>query len=539
MDTLISDMFVENHRPGIKYGHVNGMFTTVGEANAQLTGVGSIQQRFFDIRQQMTYLGASSGELFDGVSDYSGFHISMLTPQGGLNMERILNLVRTSNISVITNQVMMCTWKDNHVALMVNLMRFGMLLKLKEENLGGASTLKGKFDIYNDGNVSIDLNTMNEEFGTAEPEEATFLPVPREEEARVSLNVRNDLVIYDDVEVVNAIELTKEQCMILYFMMCKWQRSTRYLLDFDLPVLTDRTVVFRRNDTFTTNEWLEKYFQNDLTGAQVQTTFTSKAVLSTLRAYVESNRLHEQFSVASTILAGVTCSMFADNAEGLAHVVMARKVCLPRFRSCRGRIWEIVDDMPAGLTGGGVTEFKNVTSTYERYLLACVIYTQAYQTGMFIRVMRYHNEDLPEDIDSTWSELKRREQQISLLAAEAIRKYVPVSTVSAGYTYVPGYSEPEGVTGLVLKTRAGQTRQSGYKMVESATEPGKFDLDVQVLGAPGVPVMILPVAALGDNNPYALKVKVSHEDFKKSRFRSTCQTCHSMELRLDGWSQRV
>ena len=96
----------------------------------------------------------------EAASSLDGLNKKYLTLDGAISTENVFqelkNLagLQSNIIAEHTHNVAGWRWYDNHVALLVNLLRFYILSDLDERS----KLSTGKFPVYDDGHVIIDLN---------------------------------------------------------------------------------------------------------------------------------------------------------------------------------------------------------------------------------------------------------------------------------------------------------------------------------------------------------------------------------------------
>lgn len=137
----------------------NGTLTAYGRNRVDYTYDGLTFSRHLGVTQRFTLLGnptlsmSESGTYLDGISK------KYLTLEGGLAMENVLSELRTNSglpASIVTAHafnVSSWRWYDNHVALIINMLRAYHLKVLDERGQFSAGAYPG----YDDGHVHIAL----------------------------------------------------------------------------------------------------------------------------------------------------------------------------------------------------------------------------------------------------------------------------------------------------------------------------------------------------------------------------------------------
>lgn len=281
--------------------------------------------------QDYTWVGKALVCMSEAASSLDGLNKKYLTLDGAISTENVFqelkNLagLQSNIIAEHTHNVAGWRWYDNHVALLVNLLRFYILSDLDERS----KLSTGKFPVYDDGHVIIDLNdTLLLEDKAVD----WTWPGRRVDESYPYWNPMTEFLPVTDDPHIDLRPLTEEEAKVVLMMTGEWKPQTNYKLDFYTPRLAEKIMYRYRNPISSLNEWL------DAEGtAPTYYLPKSRVIWSALRKYVTHNNLYNQFYTATNIVAQVMLTVYPDTAEGMTWLTHVPEVHLPKFGSVRGR----------------------------------------------------------------------------------------------------------------------------------------------------------------------------------------------------------
>lgn len=281
--------------------------------------------------QDYTWVGNVLMRMSEVASSLDGLNKKCLTLDGAISTENVFqelkNLAGFQNNIIAEHIYNVADWKwyDNHVALLVNLLRFYILSDLNERS----KLSTGKFPVYDDGHVIIDLND------TLPLEDKVIdwtWPGRRVDESYPYWNPMTEFLPVTDDPHIDLRPLTEEEAKVVLMMTGEWKPQTNYKLDFYTPRLAEKILYRYRNPISSLNEWL------DAEGtAPTYYLPKSRVIWSALRKYVTHNNLYNQFYTATNIVAQVMLTVYPDTAEGMTWLTHVPEVHLPKFGSVRGR----------------------------------------------------------------------------------------------------------------------------------------------------------------------------------------------------------
>lgn len=380
--------------------------------------------------QKMTASGIMSAKFTPPSTLLDGISRKCVTPEGALNLTVITDQLKsvsgmaTAQFTQMAGKLQKQRWTDNHVSLLVNLLRFAMLLKIQSSN---NDTLNGKLGIYRDGHVSID---MDQWWPAGYTEEATFntWPCGDDPENVPDITRVTDLVPNDDHDMVDLRGLTYTEASIVLMMLGKWSRRSRARLDYDLPMLTDQVGYRCGEDLSPLVNWV-KGSEGGLMPAVPKWT----QVWAALKAYVTQNRLMDQFSAALYITTLTAYQFVPATAESCVWLQFKWQINMPSFASLRGRLEMFNDDEAVLLSHRAINEWAYIENKIEKMNIMCLLVAQALQTGCAVRAMRRAFEVDPSDLFNSEATFYTAANFASAAVAEATRCEFPMAGMPGIY----------------------------------------------------------------------------------------------------------
>ncbi|UUY86182.1 coat protein [Loquat associated totivirus 1] len=431
MDSFVKRFFPNHEAPGaefnfdgnLRHSTYHGGVLRVNDSNITTT------RNYFSV-QKMTAVGKFQASLQGSSSSLDGLSKQFLTPEGTVNITNLADaLKQTAGLqthvwSTHVNAMQRWSWSDNHVSLLVNMLRFCMLMKMQESNEG---SLKGELGTYSDGHVSID---MDQWWPERYEEEASFDSWPGgagEENYPDYQHLTTTTPALEhpavDLRGLNVMEAT-----IVLMLTARWSRRSRARLDFDSPKLTE-LLYYRHGSKLTgVDAWLKGE-----EGARAPDLPNSAQIWSALRAYVGQNRLYDQFSAALYIIGFAAYQFVPSTAEACVWLQMDWKVVYPQFTSIRGR-YDVLNDGEAALVSHrAINEWGYINGRLEKVNLICLLIAQCFQTGCAVRSNRMGLEVDPHDLYSTQGDFYSASNFASAAVSEAIRAEFPMPGMSGIY----------------------------------------------------------------------------------------------------------
>ncbi|UTQ50478.1 MAG: coat protein [Koper totivirus 1] len=420
------------------------------------------QKKFFKSVQDMTMLGRMEAALASGASSLDGLCKDYLTPEGGMALtmlgESLKNTagLQSHMLSAHISAMQKWDWGDNHVSLLLNMLRFTFLMKAKQAK----GTLTG--DLYiefascdvtkaesSDSEDSIDPDEpRGGNLGVKGPEvdmkslwpdnypEADTLtdgwPCGEGEGILPTFIRLTDAVPAEEHSALDLRGLSAEQCRFVLLMLAPWHRRSRVRIDFDLPALAE--TVYYRSDREVNNlsDWTEK---PGVGGTKTAAPALPKwgVCWAALKHYVTKNRVYDHFSVALYLFC-CSCYQFVPTTlEGVAWLTIDWQLSLPVFRSVRGRYTCLNEGSAALVSQRALNEWGYITGSLEKLNLMALVYAQAYFTGLAIRSVRYGLEDNPKDLYTSEITFQMNHNTVAAAAAESIRGEAPMPGMSGVY----------------------------------------------------------------------------------------------------------
>nr|ATO91014.1 putative capsid protein [Puccinia striiformis totivirus 5] len=513
MDSLLSKVFPTLTSPGMEVKNKDGCYNTIIRGDMQVKVDGFPSSRAMSMAQTMTWLGKTVGRLTGGPSDLDGINKLFLTPEATVNMDAIASHLKSHGglqnnvLSAHIATMERWNWHDNQVSLLVNMLRYSLLKRLEEANVGEG--LNGVLPAYDDGHVRVDRNQF---FGATYPREVTTLgwPCGRNDEDIPSFFHGNDYVPQSGGHYLDLSALSEKESRFVLLMLGRWKRTTRYMLDFNLPKLTD-AVAYRRHAQV---GGLIEFIGDGPDVDPMPPTLTATESWRTLLAYVAHNGLYGAMSTAMHVIANMMCQFVPATAEGHVWLDEELTAVLPRFEAVRGRYVFFNEGEKAYVSHRALSEWKMLNAKQERLFLIGNIMCQAYQTGLALRALRYNVEEQPTDLFATESLFLNPQYYLSAAAAEALKHPVPLAGMSG--------------VGFSHTNRLDQVTRNRRVYVTAANEEARAEYNlhfdnvleyIEVSKTPfaGVPTLLLPLNPLKDITPFTLRGSIDASKLERNR----------------------
>ncbi|KAG2734505.1 hypothetical protein G9P44_002511 [Scheffersomyces stipitis] len=288
----------------------------------------SIQSKTFEAVQSFTWLGPVKSKFATSESSYDGLSKLFLTIDSGLCLDnikqqaKILTGLQTSTIDDHFDEFSSTNWYDNHVSLLINILRLYLLLDLAEKK--GLQT--GRFPPLNNKTYEVDVNNILRFPDT--PIKFSW-PGGCKKKGYPKFEYADDFFPTSSSPYVDLRALDIDEARIVLFMTGEWKAQTNFKVDFDSSMLCNE-IFYRYRKPI--NE-LDLFYSNSDDFRMPK----SHVVLSALRKYVVSNCLYYQFHVASDLISQLMLTIFPENVEGMTWLQHTAEINLPLFGSIRGR----------------------------------------------------------------------------------------------------------------------------------------------------------------------------------------------------------
>nr|ATL63194.1 gag-pol fusion protein [Saccharomyces uvarum virus L-A-10560] len=442
--------------------------------------------RVYGVSQKFTLVGNPTVCFNEGSSYLEGIAKKYLTLDGGLAIDNILNeLKSTCGIpgNAVTSHAYNITswrWYDNHVALLMNMLRAYHLQVLTEQGQYSA----GEYPMYHDGHVKIKLDvTVSDDSapnGFKWPGDRTSDSFP--EWAQFSESFPSIDVPYIDVRPLTVTEVN-----FVLMMMSRWHRRTNLAIDYEAPVLADKFAYRHAITVQDADEWIE----GDRTDDQFKPP-SSKVMLSALRKYVNHNRLYNQFYTAAQLLSQIMMKPVPNCAEGYAWLMHDALVNIPKFGSIRGRYPFLLAGDAALIQATALEDWSAIMAKPELIFTYAMQVAVALNTGLYLR--RVKKTGFGTTIDDSYEDGAFLQPETFVQAALACctGQDAPLNGMSDVYVTYPDLLELDALTRVPVTV----IEPAGYNIVDGALE---------VTGVPIAcsPYTIFPVAAFDKANPYS------------------------------------
>jgi len=524
MFALVKNCFPEFKFVGLPIKNRDGQFEIYSRASARIRMDDYPYSRNLGLRNGMTWLGDVRANLTGGPSDLSGFPEHLLTVDGSINMKTLATDIKTQcgvQTAVYTTHManaIRWDYNDNHVSLLVNMIRYAWLAKLDEvsEDRG----LRGSLPVYDDGHVTRDNNLW------------WSADYPIADDVHLDLYSDRDDVIYpqmvraesylpaDDINMIDLRGMSNRECLGIIACLGAWRRRSRFSLDFSLPRLAAVVGYRREADIPGYTNWLAP---EDDVEPVIPHKFSSDEMISILRHYVTLNRLQNQYSVAMTLVCEVAMQMLPDTLESSIWFACHRQITLPHFRALRGRYVLFNEGVAAYIDARSLQDWVWSDVHISRWAMASYILNTACQTGISVRGYRVLGHEEVPDITASETTTLSGWSSYAAYAAEALRREVPLSGMSG--IYVQWMVPHDGWFRVRkhLSCHCPEDMRKAYNAVERPPNLGPAPrghesvVYVTHMALPCMPVLILPLKPMPENSPYELKVSVTIDSSEKTK----------------------
>nr|UVG55936.1 putative capsid protein [Poaceae Liege totivirus 9] len=491
----------------------DGCYNTLIRGDMQVKVDGFPSSRALSMAQTMTWLGKTRGRLTGGPSDLDGLNKMFLTPEATVNMDAIASYLKSHGglqNNILSSHVATMerwNWHDNQVSLLVNMLRYSLLKRLEEANVG--TGMHGHIPSYDDGHVRVNRDQY---FGGSYPREVETLgwPCGRQDEDIPAFFHGNDYIPQSGGHYIDLSALSEKESRFVLLTLGRWKRSSRYMLDFDLPRLTD-AVAYRRAAQV---GGLVEFIGDGPDVEPMPTLLNSGEAWRTLLAYVAHNGLYGAMSVAIHVVSSMMCQFVPATAEGHVWLDEELTVVLPRFEAVRGRYVFFNEGEKAFVSHRAISEWRMLNAKQERLFLIGNIMCQAYQTGLAVRALRYNVEENPTDLFATESMFLNPQYYLGAAASEALRHPVPLAGMS-GVCFSHTNRLDQVVKGRrVYVTPADDIARREYR-VQFDHDREYFTVDKTPFA--GVPTLLLPLNPFNDVTPFTLRGSIDSSTLDKNR----------------------
>lgn len=463
----------------------DGTFTSHARNRVDFKYDGLTFTRHLGVSQRFTLVGdpivtmSESGSYLDGLSK------KYLTLEGGLALENVLSDLRTNSgfpatiVSTHAFNIASWRWYDNHVALLLNMLRAYHLKVLDEQGQFSA----GSYPHYDDGHIKINLTPT-----TAAAETSKFRwPFRRSSQMAPEWVHFTESMPTLDVSYLDLRPLSNIEVNFVLMMMCRWDRQTNLSLDFDLPNLADRFAYRHSSNVTEADEWI--------VGERVDASFqppSSSVMLAAIRKYVNHNRVFNHFETAAQVLAQLMVKPLPNNAEGHAWLMHQPTVNIPRFGSVRGRYPFLVTGEAALVQATALEDWSAIMGKPEVLFTYAVHMAVSVNTGLYLR--RLKKTGMGTTVDDSYEDgvFTSPESFNAAAVACATGEDAPLNGMSDVYVFYPEFIYDDTITHVPARVR----------------ESKGYNLEGEGLVVKGVPLacspfFIYPLAAFDEANPYS------------------------------------
>nr|WIL96217.1 coat protein [Carrot-associated toti-like virus] len=435
MDAFVKKFFPEFDAPGAEFsfGNSPARLHTYFHTLLRVDADGTTQNRPFYVNQPMTPLGLMTAQFGSSVSSLDGISKPYLTPEGVINLNVIGDVLKSTG-GMATNlwsqhmgMVKNWSWADNHVTLLVNMLRYVLIKRIQSETDTGLDAGLGEYD---DGHITIDSDQW---FGAAYPAAADWNGWPFTGIDNIPTYARlTDTAPGEASEALDLRNLSPRESAFVLLMCADWGRKSRLRLDFQLPALGNNFHYRAEAEAEGFAGWITG---TRAEGQQAPAPPSWEDAWTALKKYVNQNRLYDHFSTALYVIACATYQFAPVTAESQAWLSINWHLSLPRFSSIRGRYTFLNEDEAAFISHRALNEWSYFSVDPKRINLLCLVFSQAYHTGMAVRNVRRAIHHKLDDIYSSDGEVMAPISMVSASAAEAVRSPVPLSGMSGVYMH--------------------------------------------------------------------------------------------------------
>lgn len=516
MDKFIKNFFANFDSPGLEFLNSGGVFDIEARAQARTSFDAFPYHRSLTVKQSMTWLGKVECYVSGGPSDLDGLAKQYLTTEGSINFSSLGSDLKnqsgqqTAVWSSYMANMQRWSWRDNQVALLVNALRWTLLKKL--ESVSEGNGLSDILPVYDDGHVIIDRTQVFDASYPRHDGSDFSWPGGVVDAHYPAMSQFNTFSAPDESDAIDLRGFGQAEAQWMLAMLGKWERSSRYAIDFSTPMLTKSVGYRRANEVGGFGLWLAPKTEEDRV---VPKPLGWVSAWSALRRYVVQNRLYSQFMVAVQVLSEVMCQFLPDSAEGQVWLAMTRDIHIPAFNAVRGRYALLTEGESAFLSHRALREWAYIGTQLERITLYSAALNQAFQTGVGIRTQRVINEENPTDVLATAHVVSSVETSYAAYCSEATKTPVPLHGMSDVYVVLSGHYDGELSEPSMMDAILPEDAEARGYSVSSAS--GVRQLRITYLRPAGVPLLILPLKPFPKVSPYELKFELSVPQSDKSR----------------------
>ncbi|UNY77799.1 capsid protein [Pichia membranifaciens virus L-A] len=442
--------------------------------------------RNFGAAQEYTYVGTLNPVIVGGSSSLAGIDRKLLTTDGSVNVENVISTLRTNNGVTAQNayahgvNITNWKWEDNHVTLLINMLRAHQLKKLEECSTMG----KGGLREYNDGHVRIAA------WGDTEASSKFVFEWPCKQDVDEMPDWAQYAEAFPNIDIpyIDLRGNTAAEAEFILMMTCGWKSSSNYISDFDLPRLTDRLAYrsfypLTRPDQWVSGELSDEDFP----------TPPSKVIWSAFRKYVVQNKLYNQAFTAMYLFAQFSVRPVGNSAEGMLWTRAEPTLVLPKFKSVRGRYPFLLDGEGALIQAGALDDWNQAIRSDDSLNTASVILSTLLNVGLYSRLFRGVVDGSGVDDNYDFSLFLKPETFVASSLAYASGIEAPLKGMDGAFLYYPQFTERDCINYIY----ATVFQSAGYDY--------EVGLGLKVLGVPlaSSPYCVYPLAIFDSANPFS------------------------------------
>ncbi|QUE40562.1 coat protein [Tea-oil camellia-associated totivirus 1] len=502
MDNLLRKLEIDPEKLLNKLSNEKGKIDTYLDVNYNVEFNGRRENLRREYVQTMTWYGKSKGEFGAEINDTSGMSTRCLLPDGQVSVNKLVDVIRSdgaqteSAIGSYFSRAKSWDWCDSQVGLLVNMVRYAMIMKLEE--IGDVKNGEDyKWDDYSQDGIIVNRSNMMKpikkgdffwpggEFADGYPETCV---------------IAGELYHHSD-DSINVAMLKQFEARFVILMLGKWKRQTNYLLDFELDKLVDR-IMFRadKNDDIPNlTEWTKEE-EGDEFYDEVPKRLTSEEAWNVVFKYVKANRLYRQYWQAMCIINQVTAQFMPDGIEAQAWLDNEIGIKIPKFRACRGRLTFLIKDKPALLGDREYYSWLNTSKYIESNLMAGIIMAQLIETGIGVINMRQNMEYENPKMTLGMNERTRPGSGMVWAVSEAVKMIEPSLANRDSYlffdTEITSWNKERDI-----RVKIGE--KGAYNRTIKR-RGGHSYIAVPILPMPGIPTMLMPIHPFPKQDPLAL-----------------------------------
>lgn len=444
----------------------------------------SIQSKTFEAVQSFTWLGPVRLKFAPSESSFDGLSKLFLTIDSGLCLDniklqaKILTGLQMSSIDDHFDEFSSTNWYDNHVSLLINILRLYILLDLAEKK--GLQT--GRFPPLNNKTYEVDVNNILPFPDT--PVKFSW-PGGSEKKGYPNFVYANDFFPTSSSPYIDLRGLDIDEARIVLFMTGEWKAQTNFKVDFNSSKLCNE-IFYRYRKPI--NE-LDLWYNSDDFGMPM-----SHVVLSALRKYVVNNSLYYQFHIASDLISQLMLTIFPENVEGMTWLQHTAEINLPIFGSIRGRYPFLCQGETAIARPDHIKEWALfIANPYLLFSRSLVLAT-CFNIGLAARDFRIRNSlSLKETIEEFFLD---SESFYASAISLATGSEFPKNEMTSACLFYPSLLETCGTYSVPVSLLQNQS--------EIIVDNCVFH-DVPFVGSP---YTSYPIAVFDDESPYSGKFSI-------------------------------